>query len=132
MLNLSELRTGLINTDLGLTWDDLAQFPRQLNSPVSVLLLSGFQLAPNQPTVTLVDGRAIFWTDNLELAEEWANQVASHLRDYLIDSCVSGVSRLQLSDISVAYSGLAEEGDLEELETVTLTLTFTLTLTTAS
>lgn len=126
---IQDLRDGLQSTSLGLTWDDLAQFPRELDKPVSVLLLSGFQVEPNQPLKVNVDGRVIYWTDDLNKAEEFAVQVARHLEDFLIYRCVDGFARIELGQISVTYSGLAEEGDLEELETVTLTIAFPLTLT---
>lgn len=126
---LTELRAGLSSIELGLTWDDLAQFPRQLNQPVSVILYSGIELSPNQPMRVILDGRVILWSDNLEQAEEFILSVAHHLGNFLVSECVEGVARIEIGSLSITYSGVAEEGDIEELETVTLTLGFPITVT---
>ncbi|MEM0337982.1 MAG: hypothetical protein QW683_08715 [Candidatus Caldarchaeum sp.] len=46
-----------------------------------------------------------------------------------MSECVEGVARIEIGSLSITYSGVAEEGDIEELETVTLTLGFPITVT---
>lgn len=123
---LDSIRVALSNVLLGLTWDDLSQHPLALNQAVSWLQVSSIQVYPNKPTDLTIEGRVIFWSDRLDTAEDYIIQVANSLKAFLLGECLPGISRVQISQINVNYSGNVEDSD-SDLETYTVALTFTLT-----